>query len=171
MFANKKCSECGITKSDSLGSVRITGKYVCDNCWGVAPEEFSLPPKKEGPIRMENDISYLENIYVNGRKVSDEEVETFRRSVQRVVSEYKKPRPSLLPPVAVTEVAHVLTFGDSKHPDQKWKKMEPDDHVDAALRHVFAHMSGETSDTESGRLHLAHAATRLLFAVELLKTK
>ncbi len=86
-------------------------------------------------------------------------------------SEEIKPRPSLLPPLALTEVSHVLTFGDDKHPDEKWKKMDPEDHVDAALRHIFAHMSGDKTDSESGRLHLAHAAARLLFAVELAKMK
>lgn len=81
-----------------------------------------------------------------------------------------KNRLDLLPPKAVKEVGEVLTFGETKHPGQPWKQMQPnEDHVAAALRHIMEHLDGTTLDSESGRLHLAHAAARLLFAVQLFK--
>ncbi len=83
-----------------------------------------------------------------------------------------KNRLDLLPAKAVKEVGEVLTFGETKHPGGPWKEMRPnEDHVAAALRHIMEHLDGTTHDFESGRLHLAHAAARLLFAVELFKLR
>lgn len=49
-----------------------------------------------------------------------------------------------------------------------WHKCEdPSRYVGAALRHILAHMRGETNDPETGRLHLAHAICSLSFVSEL----
>ena len=83
-----------------------------------------------------------------------------------------KPRFNLIPPLAEREVARVLEFGARKYAPDNWRKV-PDArsrYVDAALRHINAHRSGEALDTGeggSGLSHLAHAITSLMFALEL----
>jgi len=79
-----------------------------------------------------------------------------------------KPRTDLLPPRALLAVSRVLALGASKYGADNWSKcQEPARYLGAALRHVLAHMAGETTDAESGESHLAHAACCLLFLVEL----
>lgn len=79
-----------------------------------------------------------------------------------------KPRMDLLPPYAIAAVARVLGFGARKYSTGNWRKV--DDHgryIAAALRHVFAHMTGEKLDAESGEPHMAHACCCLLFVLDL----
>jgi hypothetical protein len=80
-----------------------------------------------------------------------------------------KPRPELLPPAALLQVAEVLAYGARKYPSaDNWRKLEAlrARYTGAALRHVLAYMGGETHDAESGHHHLAHAATCLLFILQ-----
>ena len=80
-----------------------------------------------------------------------------------------KPRPSLLPFNALTEVIKVLEFGAKKHSVDNWKEMDnaKAEHQDAMLRHILAHMSGEHFDKETGLSHLTHAISRAMFIREL----
>lgn len=79
-----------------------------------------------------------------------------------------KPDFSLVPPVALTEVARVLTHALKKYPRDNWKKnKEPHRYVAAILRHVFAYMRGEKMDPESGMHHMACAVCSAMFLVEL----
>jgi hypothetical protein len=65
-----------------------------------------------------------------------------------------------------------MTASATKHGDEAgtvpdWQRREPQHHVDAALRHLGAWLSGDARDDGeggTGRSHLAHAATRLLMA-------
>ena len=78
-----------------------------------------------------------------------------------------KIRPELLPPRALEEVSAVLAHGAAKYGADNWHKCEdPSRYVGAALRHILAHMRGETNDLETGRLHLAHAICGLAFVSE-----
>jgi len=76
-----------------------------------------------------------------------------------------KPRPSLLPWPALTEVMAVLAFGAAKYEVDNWQRVPGarERYFDAALRHLVAWHSGEALDAESGRSHLAHAACCVLF--------
>jgi len=79
-----------------------------------------------------------------------------------------KVRYGLLPPLALQEVAEVLTAGANKYSPNNWKKVK-DLHVryvDAAYRHLEATRLGETLDGETGRHHLAHAICCLMFLLE-----
>ena len=62
----------------------------------------------------------------------------------------------------------VLEMGAKKYGRDNWKKGNtPEDiqrYKNAALRHIFASMNGESKDAESGRSHLYHALCSLLFA-------
>lgn len=76
-----------------------------------------------------------------------------------------KPRMDLLCPQVLLEVGAVLEFGARKYSPNGWRSV-PDlkaRYTAAALRHMTAHMSGESVDAESGLSHLAHALCCLMF--------
>lgn len=75
-----------------------------------------------------------------------------------------KVRLDLLPFDAVTEIAHVLTFGARKYGDRNWEGgFKWGRLLGACLRHLFAWAGGEDVDQETGRSHLAHAGCCILF--------
>jgi len=78
-----------------------------------------------------------------------------------------KRRWTLVPWSALGEVVDVLMFGAGKYSDHGWKTVVDGERVylDAALRHLSAHMEGRMLDDESGLPHLAHAATDVLIAL------
>lgn len=78
-----------------------------------------------------------------------------------------KSRPDLFPSKALLLAGDVLAFGETKHPDEKWKSMSVRDHLGAAFRHVLRWQTGETLDSESASSHLTHALVRIAMAVEL----
>jgi hypothetical protein len=79
-----------------------------------------------------------------------------------------KPRFGLIPPVALLEVAEVMTFGAQKYAPDNWRKVEGGHsrYVEAALRHVNAHLRGDRQDDESSLSHLSHAVASLMMAME-----
>ena len=82
-----------------------------------------------------------------------------------------KPRMDLLPPKALLEVGEVLAHGAQKYGENNWRLVEnaKERYLAAALRHVFQWRAGEELDPESGLSHLAHAATNLIFMMEVGK--
>lgn len=82
-----------------------------------------------------------------------------------------KPRYDLLPPIAIDEMAKVLTFGAEKYAPNSWQSV-PDAinrYRAALLRHTFAIQRGELIDEESGLPHSALAMCNAAFIVELEK--
>jgi hypothetical protein len=78
-----------------------------------------------------------------------------------------KVRMELLPPVALEEIAKVLTHGGKKYDDHNWRKgFKYSRLIGAALRHVFAFARGENLDPETGLSHLAHAACCMMFLID-----
>jgi hypothetical protein len=110
-------------------------------------------------------------------------VDENNRVYHRSCSEYVKPAPtgevgvkhdadkirySLLPPGVLKCVVETLEHGARKYTPDNWKKVleGPDGetrYYDAAMRHIEAWRCGEALDTESGKPHLAHAVSCLLF--------
>ena len=79
-----------------------------------------------------------------------------------------KPRWSLLPFKAVSEIVKVLTYGANKYSDNNWHEVVKapdgaDRYFSAMLRHLTAWREGEKADPESGLSHLAHAGCCLIF--------
>lgn len=80
-----------------------------------------------------------------------------------------KPRYGLLPPIALEDVAKVLTFGAEKYEEDNWRRVPGamDRYFDAALRHMWSWKRGEANDPETGLHHMAHAICCLMFIEEL----
>lgn len=78
-----------------------------------------------------------------------------------------KSRPDLFPASVLLGIGDVLSFGETKHPGQPWKRMSSEDHMAAAQRHVLEWLSGNTTDSETGKDHRLHAICRLAFAVAI----
>ncbi len=64
--------------------------------------------------------------------------------------------------LALTIVGDVMVRGAASHPGDDWRAYPPAFHVAKAERHVRLYREGDKSEP-----HLAHAATRLLMALEL----
>lgn len=79
----------------------------------------------------------------------------------------EKVRLELLSPIAMTEIAKVLTFGASKYADHNWRNgFKWSRLIGAALRHIFSFLNGEDKDPETGLSHLAHAGSCIMFLLE-----
>lgn len=63
----------------------------------------------------------------------------------------------------LADIAHVSAFGAQKYGLNNWQLCEDlDRYRNALARHVFAYLSGEWLDPESGKPHLAHAGWNCL---------
>ena len=82
-------------------------------------------------------------------------------------SDEGKLRFSLLPWDALEKVVEVLEYGAKKYSDYGWKDVDNGYYcfIDAAFRHIKSIMENFDYDDESNLLHIAHAATNLLFAL------
>jgi hypothetical protein len=82
-----------------------------------------------------------------------------------------KPPLAHLPWDALREVAMVQAYGHKKYGDfYNYKKgMELSRNLSCAIRHITDFMDGDDLDSESGRSHLGHAATRILFALQNIR--
>ena len=76
-----------------------------------------------------------------------------------------KIRMALIDPEFVKGLAEVMTFGANKYSDNSWQALENAEsrYKDALLRHIYAYLSGEENDQESGLSHLKHASANLMF--------
>jgi hypothetical protein len=82
----------------------------------------------------------------------------------------QKPPMDLIPYEALEEVARVLAAGEQKYGTANWAKgIEMRRLLSAALRHIGQFNSGEDMDQETKTLHIANAATNLLFAIWMYK--
>ena len=72
-------------------------------------------------------------------------------------------------PNALLKVGEISAFGKQKYGDNLYYKTHTSitENLECALRHTYKHLSGVYIDEESRLLHLAHAACRLLMALEV----
>lgn len=76
-----------------------------------------------------------------------------------------KLRYSLIPPEATRALAEVLTFGARKYAPNSWQTVPnaPERYLDALIRHLEAHRSGELYDPESNLPHVYHLLCNAAF--------
>ncbi len=77
-----------------------------------------------------------------------------------------KPDLTLVSRELMVTLAQVREFGNKKYERNNWKKgFKVTRSLAAALRHIFAFLSGETLDPESGLSHLGHAVASIEHAI------
>lgn len=83
-----------------------------------------------------------------------------------------KPKPTMIYYSLIKEISLVREYGIKKYGSKDtWRTTDPQDHLEAAIRHLYKHAEGETLDSESGISHLAHAASNIMFLIEDADTK
>lgn len=83
-----------------------------------------------------------------------------------------KSRYDLISPLALEQLARVLTYGAAKYNDRNWEKGIAYSRVFAAImRHLWAWMRGEDTDPESKLPHLAHAMCGCHFLLHFVESK
>jgi hypothetical protein len=72
----------------------------------------------------------------------------------------KKPQVHLVPPALIIGVAKAMEDGAKKYGPYNWRgnKVRATVYIAAAQRHILEFLDGENTATDSGVLHLAHAA-------------
>lgn len=70
---------------------------------------------------------------------------------------------------ALKRVTDIGTYGAAKYTSSGWMTVPDAEnrYMEAFMRHVLAHASGQAYDKDSGQPHLAHAAWNLLAVLEL----
>lgn len=89
-------------------------------------------------------------------------------------NDYEKPRLDLLPVDGVIAVGEAMTYGAAKYAERNYligEGVDPNRYLAAGLRHIFAHISGENLDSESGLRHLAHAGASILMAIDVIEQR
>jgi hypothetical protein len=78
-----------------------------------------------------------------------------------------KAEPTLVYYSMIRGLALVRKYGIEKYgKSEDWRSTPSIRHFDALLRHVYAYMSGEAEDVDSGLSHLYHAAANIMFEIE-----
>ena len=113
------------------------------DAWGWSADEFK---------RLEEPGYQLAKQHVNVTQVAG------------IKHDANKPRMDLVPSECLEEIAKVLDFGSRKYTDWNWAKgFKWSRLYGASLRHLYAHMRGESKDPETGISHLAHLGANVLF--------
>jgi len=68
----------------------------------------------------------------------------------------------LIDPVTMFALANVLDYGARRYAPNNWRRISINDHLNHALSHIYGYLAQDKSDD-----HLAHAFTRLMFALSL----
>lgn len=82
-----------------------------------------------------------------------------------------KVRMDLLSPIALEEIAKVMTYGAKKYGDHNWHGgIAWSRVIGALLRHVFAFIRREDTDPETGLSHMAHVGCCVMFLLDYIQS-
>ena len=117
--------------------------YVVDGKVRVNGVQYNCIDEKSGAV--DNDTIEWMNAPMGGTK-----------------NDSDKPDLSLVPRVAIEQIAKALMYGERKYNRHNYLKgFNSNRLIAATLRHVLAWQDGEDCDPESGLSHLAHALAGL----------
>lgn len=110
----------------------------------------------------------MEGIKKQGEStVAKQITEYIKKEFQGLRFDADKVRHDLLPPIAINELAKVLTFGAKKYAPHNWMKgMAWSKIIGPLKRHLNAIERGEDYDPETGLLHAAHVMCNAAFLTE-----
>lgn len=110
----------------------------------------------KGPRLFGKQVPPLKSVDIDGPKIGDVVANEYGAKQTKIAGDY-----TLLPPLALKEVAIVLEEGAAKYGVGNWEKLS----IDEVLNHVYAHLIeyGQKANTED----LSHAACRILMALQL----
>lgn len=79
-----------------------------------------------------------------------------------------KPRMGLVPVAAMEPLARVMELGARKYGPYNWREAPIKNmiYANAALRHLYAWIGGQSVDPESGQSHLAHVASCMMIVLD-----
>ena len=97
-------------------------------------------------------------------------VEVAQDTKQQAKRDAGKPRPSLVPPQIIWDIAEVREYGNAKYGDpDNWRQVELQRYIDALYRHMLAFVADPAStDDESGLRHYKHMACNMAFICDMM---
>lgn len=141
----------GVTYNEIYGYINIKQQYINELLYEPQKEEPTSESRNPAKNILKHEMSYMTPLHTNvaGGKQS------------HVARDY-----TLIPQEALASLARVMYNGALKYSKDNWKLIHKRDHLNHALNHVNLYLAGNTSED-----HLAHAATRLMMALELELTE
>jgi hypothetical protein len=152
-------------------------KIICRKCWEEENLKTKYYPGLERDDGWTQRIEKAQHSMDEGRKKYERQLEESRQKYEAEVDSYRRKAglPSLsqtvVPPStplltaklqhAIMEVERVLQAGEVKYPNEKWRTQGWREHIAHAMTHLL-----QLNDGILGEDHLAHAACRLLMALE-----
>ena len=116
-------------------------------------------------MESEKCVSPFESDYDDTFDDADVSYEKMLKAEKGLKYDENKLRYDLIPPIAMRELAKILTYGCKKYTADSWQQVTPFEsrYTAALFRHIEAWRMGETLDPESGLHHLSHALCNVAF--------
>lgn len=157
MYGDRACKECGAIQNPR----NVTAAGVCGDClMGQFPAGGKVVTLPDGATV----IDCGPCVPAAGIEGVGKDAPTVTNAAGGKQS-HSPYRADLLPPHALLAVAKVLSEGAAKYGANNWHAIPAADNINHALVHLLALQAGDTSDE-----HLEHAATRILFALDQVRS-